>query len=98
MATFVALLEFTDDEALRLQTRPTHRAYLRSLLDGGKLLMSGPWTDDSGALLIYDAMDEDEANRLLAAGPYRQAGVLANATIKEWQIVMRSSIDRDEGP
>jgi uncharacterized protein YciI len=69
MAKFVALLEFTDQEELRLQTRPTHR-------------------DDTGAMLIYEVADMAEAQRLLDAEPYRTAGVIANARIKEWRVVM----------
>ncbi len=64
VAKFVALLEFTELEELRLQTRPTHREYLRSLFDQGKLAMSGPWTDDTGAMLVYEAADLEEAQRL----------------------------------
>ena len=88
MAKFVALLEFTDQEALRLKTRPTHREYLRSLFDQGKLAMSGPWVDDTGAMLIYEAADADEAERLRDADPYRAAGVIADARLKEWRVVL----------
>lgn len=88
MAKFVALLEFTDDEALRLQTRPSHREYLRSLFDAGKLAMSGPWTDDTGAMLIYEADSLADAEALLNADPYRAAGVLADARIREWRVVL----------
>ena len=90
MARFVALLEFTDDLELRLQTRPRHREYLRSLLNDGKLAMSGPWTDDTGAMLIYEAESLDAAQALLDADPYRAAGVLADARIKEWQVVLEA--------
>ena len=88
MAKFVAMIEFTGDEALRVQTRPTHREYLRSLFDQGKLAMSGPWTDDTGAMLIYEAADVEEAQGLLDADPYRAAGVFAEARIKEWRVVL----------
>lgn len=88
MATFVALLEFTDQEERRLQTRPTHREYLRSLFDDGKLAMSGPWADETGAMLIYETADLAEAQRLLDADPYRVAGVIADARIREWRVVM----------
>jgi uncharacterized protein YciI len=88
VAKFVAVLEFTDAEELRLQTRPTHREYLRSLFDQGKLVMSGPWADDTGAMLIYEAADMNEAERLLDADPYRTAGVIAEARIKEWRVVV----------
>jgi uncharacterized protein len=88
VAKYVAVLEFTDQEDLRLQTRPTHREYLRSLFDAKKLVMSGPWTDDTGAMLIYEADDIAEAEQLLNADPYRTAGVIADARIKEWRVVM----------
>jgi uncharacterized protein len=81
MARYMALLDFTDDEALRLETRPRHREYLQSLLADGKLAMSGPWADDTGAMLIYEAESLEAAQALLDADPYRAAGVLADARI-----------------
>jgi uncharacterized protein len=77
MAKYMALLDFTDDEALRLETRPRHREYLQSLLADGKLAMSGPWADDTGAMLIYEAESLEAAQALLDADPYRAASVLA---------------------
>ena len=91
------MLEFTEDEELRLQTRPTHREYLRSLFDAGKLAMSGPWADDTGAMLIYEAEDMAEAERMLDADPYREAGVIADARIKEWRVVLRR-LRPNDGP
>lgn len=88
VAKFVAVLEFTDAEELRLETRPRHREYLRGLFDEGKLAMSGPWGDDTGAMLVYEAADMEEAERLLDADPYRAAGVIAEARIKEWRVVL----------
>ena len=90
MALFAALIEFTQNEELRLQTRPVHREYLRGLLDAGKLAISGPWADDTGALIIYDAEDMAEAERILDGDPYRSAGVITNATLKEWRVVLRA--------
>jgi uncharacterized protein YciI len=97
MALFAALIEFTQNEELRLQTRPVHREYLRGLLDVGKLAISGPWADDTGALIIYDAEDMAEAERILDGDPYRRAGVIANATLKEWWVVLRAPWSND-GP
>ena len=97
MALFAVLIEFTEDEDLRLRTRPVHREYLRSLFDAGKLAMSGPWADDTGALIIYDAEDMAEAERILDDDPYRSAGVIANATVKEWRVVLRAPWSED-GP
>ena len=52
--------------------------------------MSGPWVDETGALFIYDVEDMAEAEQLLDADPYQSAGVIANATIKEWHVVLRA--------
>ena len=90
MPLFAVIGEFADDQELRLRTRPTHREYLRSLFDVGKIVMSGPWEDETGMLLVYDVGDMAEAQQLLAQDPYRSAGVLANATIKEWRVVLRA--------
>jgi uncharacterized protein YciI len=90
MPLFAVIGEFADDQELRLRTRPTHREYLRSLFDVGKIVMSGPWEDETGMLLVYDVADLAEAQQLLAQDPYRSAGVLANATIKEWRVVLRA--------
>jgi uncharacterized protein len=95
MALFAVLIEFSEDEDLRLRTRPVHREYLRSLFDAGKLAISGPWADDTGALIIYDAEDMAEAQRILDNDPYRSAGVIANATVKEWRVVLRAPWSED---
>jgi uncharacterized protein len=95
MGLFAALIEFTEEEDLRLQTRPIHREYLRSLFDEGKLAISGPWADDSGALIVYEVNDMAEAERILDADPYRSAGVIANVRLKEWRVVLRAPWSND---
>ena len=90
MPLFATVVEFGEDNALRLETRPRHREYLRSLLDMGKLVLSGPWVDETGALFVYNAESFAEAERMLDADPYRAAGVIANARIKEWHVVLQA--------
>lgn len=90
MARFAVMLTFGDHDA-RLAVRPRHRAYLERLLREGKLHESGPWADDSGALLIYEAENEAAARALLAADPYSQTpGVIADQQVKEWTVVFSS--------
>ena len=83
MAKFVALMTFGDEDK-RLATRPRHREYLRSLLERGKLVGSGPWADDSGALIIYEAADEAEAMALVENDPYHEGDILAGLELKQW--------------
>lgn len=87
MAKFALVLEFGTDMETRLAIRPRHREYLQKLLDEGKLVESGPWMDDSGALIVYEAADESEARKLIAADPYTAAGVVARSTLNEWNRV-----------
>lgn len=90
MAKFAAVMTFGDDAA-RLETRPRHREYLQRLLAEGKLHESGPWADDSGALIVYEAADEAEARGLLAEDPYSRAdGVLAGVELREWTLLFRA--------
>jgi uncharacterized protein YciI len=68
MALYVAWVTFANHEE-RLKIRPTHRRYLAQLLEQGKLVASGPFTDDSGALFCYQAENEDEVRALMAHDP-----------------------------
>ena len=89
MANFAVTLTFTDDLDKRLATRSMHRDYLKKLLDSGKLVQSGPFIDDSGALLVYEADDLTAAEAQLAADPYSTTGgIIESSTIKEWNIVI----------
>ena len=69
----------------RMEVRPAHREYLTELKSAGKLVAAGPFTDQTGALLVYDVADEAELRDILAKDPYTPAGVYELATLAEWQ-------------
>ena len=52
--------------------------------------MSGPWADDTGAMLVYETDSLEAAQSLLDDDPYRKAGVFADARIKEWRLVFEA--------
>ena len=87
MAKFVSIITFSADTEKRLEIRPKHREYLTQLLEQGKLHESGPFVDDTGALIIYEAADETEARALIAADPYAGTGVIADSQLREWKRV-----------
>lgn len=87
MAKFAYIVRFNDATEQRLEARPRHREYLAGLLEQGKLVASGPFVDDSGALIIYEAADEAEARDLIANDPYAGAGVVMSGELKEWNRV-----------
>ena len=90
MAKYVLELRFDQDNEKRLAVRPRHREYLRALLEQGKLFMAGPWSDDSGAIIIYEAEDEAEVRAILAADPYSDAAVYSIVALREWRPILPS--------
>jgi uncharacterized protein YciI len=84
MARFVLQLAFKDNRERRLEVRPAHRDYLRKLVDDGRLVTAGPWADDTGAMLMYEAADEAEVRAILRDDPYTDADVYEVAVLKEW--------------
>jgi len=87
MARFAVELVFGPDREKRLAVRPEHREYIASLAEKGVILASGPYADDAGALIIYEADDEASLKEIIAADPYTPANV-AEWTIREWTPLM----------
>lgn len=85
---FAAVIEYSTDAELVQAHRPTHRAYLTSLLEKGQLAASGPFEDGYGALIVYNADSPEQADQLLKADPFHAAGVFVRWTIRPWKVVM----------
>jgi uncharacterized protein YciI len=85
---FAAVIEYTQDRARIAETRPAHRQYLTRLRDQGRLAASGPFTDDSGALIIYEAASPEEAEQLLRGDPFHQNGVFQQYQLRPWNPVL----------
>jgi uncharacterized protein YciI len=85
---YPAIIVYCDDTDKIQSVRPTHREYLGKLRSEGKIAMSGPFTDDSGALIVYEAGSLDEARSLLQDDPFNKAGVFESYQIKEWNQVI----------
>ncbi len=64
---------------------PAHRAYLAKLKDEGKLLMSGPLRDGTGALIVFSVATQQEAEALTANDPLVRAGVY-KANVRAWSV------------
>jgi uncharacterized protein len=85
---FAAMIEYVQDKDKVEALRPTHRQYLRGLIDAGKLAITGPLTDGWGALIVYEANSPEEAEALLKADPFHDGGVFVRWTIRPWNPVM----------
>ena len=80
----------SDDLDTLADSRPRHRAYLRDLVEKGKVAAAGPWADDSAGFAIYHVADRAELDSLLAEDPYTSDRVAAKRTINEWNLVLGS--------
>jgi uncharacterized protein YciI len=85
---FAAIIEYSQDKAKIQELRPTHRQYLASLMERGQLAASGPFTDDSGALIIYEANSREEADKLLHGDPFHQNGIFLRYQLRPWNPVI----------
>ena len=78
-------LAFGDDPR-RLEARPAHRVRLAQLHAEGRLVMSGPWEDNSGALLVLDT-DRDGVDEVMAADEYFRAPGVTVVSIRQWNVL-----------
>lgn len=85
---FAAIIEYAQDKAKILEIRPVHRQYLTGLLERGQLAISGPFTDDSGALIVYEAPSEAEAEKLLQGDPCFKNGIFLKYHVRPWNPVL----------
>ena len=85
---FAAVIEYCPDKAKILEVRPAHREYLTGVVKAGGLVVGGPYLDDSGAIIIYEAQSQEEAEKLLRDDPFAKQGVFVSWTLRPWKVVM----------
>jgi len=84
---FAAIIEYLQDKDRVAELRPVHRQYLTSLRDRGQLVAAGPFTDDSGALIVYEAPTREEAEQLLRGDPFHEHGIFLTWQLRPWNTV-----------
>ena len=84
---FAAIIEYTPDKAKIGDLRPAHREYLAALRKAGKCAMGGPFHDDSGALIVYEADTKEEVEKLMQADPFGTGGVFVSWSIRPWKLL-----------
>jgi uncharacterized protein YciI len=86
-AVQLAYADTADDE--RIQLRPAHRERLKAMAGDGRLLLAGPWADDTGALLVFLVDTRDDLDAILADDPYYSAPGVTITGVHEWNAVTR---------
>ena len=87
MAIFAVTYKYIDDPELINQIRPTHRVWLKELLDQEVLLVSGPMVNRAASLLVFRSDSVEELSSLLDNDPLEVAGVIEERIIEEWNTV-----------
>ena len=87
MTKFATVFRYGNQDQIA-EVRPRHREYLTALKEQGKLFASGPFEDDSGALIIYQAESQADAEALVTSDPFHEAGVFQSWDMKPWRQVM----------
>ncbi len=89
MALFAIICTDKPGEGLKLRqaNRPDHLQWLADL--GDVVKAAGPFLDDAGnpagSLIIIEATDRAEAERMAANDPYGKAGVFERVEIRPWK-------------
>ncbi|HSD92059.1 MAG TPA: YciI-like protein [Methyloceanibacter sp.] len=80
-----------DGLPIRLENRPAHMAYLKSL--GDSLKFAGPFLKEDGktmcgSLVMIEAPSPEAARAIAAADPFAKAGLFETVEIKPWLWVL----------
>ena len=70
-----------DGQAKRKIHRPAHLANLEPLNRQGKVLLAGPFTDQTGSLIIIEASSLEEAQKFAAEDPYTLHGIFERVEV-----------------
>ena len=86
MPVFAVTYTYGPDTDSRMGHRPAHRQWQSELHEAGTILASGPLDDEPrpGGLLLMQAADRAEIERLLASDPYASLGVIDDTAIRQW--------------
>jgi len=86
--TFAVHIDYGPDKAKIAENRPQHREYMRGLISQGKLVIAGPFTDDSGGFIVYEVPSEGDVEGIIKADPFYKCGVFQTWKIRQWKIVV----------
>ena len=65
-----------------------HARFMDALFDAGKVILGGPFADDSGSMVILAVESAEAARAIFQNDPWAQQDVLVAAEAKEWTIFL----------
>lgn len=85
MHFFVYILTIVVDRSVYEPQLPAHLAYLQQLADDGTLVLSGPFADRRGGMVLIRAESEEHARAIAEADPLVASGV-DRYELRRWRI------------
>ena len=85
MNYYIYLLRIVVERSVYEQFLPAHRDYLAQLDAAGTLVLSGPFTDRRGGMLVIKAPSEEAARAIAEADPLVLNGV-DTYELRHWRI------------
>jgi uncharacterized protein YciI len=85
---YAAIIEYLNDAEKVQSLRPIHRQYLGQLRERGQLVVAGPFTDGTGALIVYEAENAEAAEKLIQGDPFHKNGIFLKYVLRPWNPVM----------
>jgi uncharacterized protein len=73
---------------LRPTVRPAHLENLRPLVEQGRVIVGGPFTDGSGSLMVVEMESEAAAMEFARTDPYTKEGVFERVEVKPFRKVV----------
>ena len=65
-----------------------HARFMDDLFDSGKVILAGPFADDSGTMVIVSFDSIDRARAIFQEDPWAKQDVLHATEFKEWNIFL----------
>jgi uncharacterized protein YciI len=76
-----------DAKEKRPRHRPAHLRHLEPLVEAGRVILAGPFTDGTGSLIVVDAESGEAVWELVARDPYVTNGVFNRVDVKPFMQV-----------
>jgi uncharacterized protein YciI len=76
-----------DDGPIREQPGwDDHAVFIDDLVERGLMVMGGPFSDNSGSLMLFEGVGVEELRALLDEDPFVQNGVFVVDDVREWTV------------
>jgi uncharacterized protein YciI len=87
MPVYAAIYDYTDETAAaRAELLDSHRAWLTTMKEQGRLLEAGILIERPGSILAITAETLEHATLAFDEDPFQKAGLVSKRAIAEWRV------------